>query len=284
MLKKWIKVGICLLMCFSMCYGCAKKEKQEDKQTHFVIGVYDASFDESLIEVIKAQAYNEGKNYTFDITMFDSSRDFFDKYNQRQIDVVFIDSYTYSKLETKEKVIASKKTIYSKNGKSSYYRSLLLQLKNEDEEMGNHLRDYSKMSYCLLQPTSISGYIGTMPFFKEKEFSFMDIDGRLFNSYGELVEELASGSCDVISGYTNIFADYNEVWQDLRGSDKTMEEEIEVIYASDSIYESVVCIKDNLPSDFVDCLQYVLLASNYEETTNEDIEYMIQLLQEYYGG
>ncbi len=263
-----------------------KAQSEEEVIETYRIGMVESSKSEYEALLKAYDYYLSNRNLPaldYEIVYYTSGRELIEAMNHDELEIGFVDAYSIAKnsFEDDISLIATK----NDDEKQNYYRAQLLRrVKASDDELQTMNFDYANATYCVMNPTSVAGYIGVMPYFEEQGLNFYDLKSVRIDNYGEGIENLAKGVCDVSVGYTNIKSEYADVWELLEGSEGSIDEELMIIYTSDKLYENGVLIRDVVSDDVRESLVGLLSINKYDQASLEDFTYLRDIIRNYLGG
>lgn len=287
-IKKYC-IGMILLICvFSLLAFLNSSSSLKDVKEYYRVGMMADDSYEEIIEnweyVVKSKA---NKDIEVEFIYYLSGDELLKEMESGYLDIAFSDVLPLSKREISDslEIIASSNVIESGDEIQNYYRALLLRrVYASDDELIQNEVDYGNATYCVMNSTSIAGYLGVMSFFEEQGIHFYDLNSIQIASYSEGIEYLANGTCEIAVGYTDILNDYQEMWEILEGSEGDINEELRIIYTSPKIFEDAVIISSELHDRLQGYLLNVLKENNYSESNNSDFVFLRNTIMKYIGG
>ena len=261
--------------------------KKPNEEVTYYVGIVENIQDDKLVIMKsyeeKLQAYE-----TFEYTYYPSVTSLLEAMNRGMVDIGFVDAYSLSKTDLNESlsIIASQNITLESDEPQNYYRSILLKKEDitETDEIIRKNVDYQKLTYCVMNPTSIAGFIGVMPFFEEYDFDFHDVRSIIVNGFEDSLIKLADGTCDIGVGYTNIREEYEDMWEYYYGSKASIYDELSIIYVSERIYDDAVIISKKINDTFKKQFLELLYENNYSDSRNENYDYLKESINKYLGG
>ena len=284
--KKILIISISILL-MVLCSVFIYKDLNKKEIITYHVGILETDTDEKLVLVNDFERYLDSDTILFEYSYYPSIFRLVEAIHLGIVDITFMDAYSLSKNELPMtlSIIASKNIALESEKPQNYYRSILLMKEdlNEDELVKRNVK-YEDLTYCVMNPTSIAGYIGVMPFFEENGINYLDVRSIKVNDFEDSLINLASSTCDVGVGYTNIREEYDDMWEFYNGSLASIYDELSIIYVSDKLYDDAVIVSDKVDIKLRKQLLEFLYNNGYSESNNEDYEYLRNIINKYLGG
>lgn len=281
--ERIVEIGLILVFIIMMCLDLSLRINT------LKIGVVRGARDESSNSELRLelQEYLQEVYGDMQISLhyYGDASSLFTALKQDGIQLGFVNGVEAALYGEKSEVIAAENVIEYEGEQYPYYTAILLEKSSDDEFYFK--KDISSLQYCVLEPTSLAGYIFIRPYFDEYGMSFMNMSNvSLIDSYGTSIESLANGSCDVSVGYMGILEDYSEIWGFLEEEAGDIQEDLRVVYVSDKIYSSAVVVSPSLAKNKrvkYDILRY-LKSKNYSSSKSSDYVVMREQIMNVLGS
>lgn len=123
--------------------------------------------------------------------------------------------------------------------------------------------DVKDLNWCVRSATSSSGYIYPAIWLDEMfGMTFDDVTGTVTSTggYGDTLQSLASGTCDVGTIYADARRDYADDWTTTYGRSLSIWEETDVVGVTANIYNDTISVSSvNLDSFLINAIQLAFL-------------------------
>ena len=262
-----------------------------DEEIIYHVGIVENDKLEKQSLMNAYEAYLKNRNIeipNIEYVYYPTTNNLIEAMNRGLVDISFLDAYAIAKADIDESltVIASKNITVESEEPQNYYRTILLRKENieEADELIRRNTNYEEMTYCVMNPTSVAGFIGVMPFFEEYDFSFYDVNSIKVENFEESLIYLAANKCDVGIGYTNIREEYEDMWEYYSGSKGSIYDELSIIYVSEKLYDDAVIISNKIDDTFKKRFLELLYKNKYSDSSNENYDYLKNIIKKYLGG
>lgn len=287
--KNVILVGILLIACLALLGGMMLQKNPLDT---LKVGVVRGAESEEVFceRAEKMQDYLQAQYGEIIVTLhyYENDEALLEALVEENVQIAFVSGVgqaLYGK--DKKAVIAAENIIEYQGEYYPYHTSVLLKREYEGLDEFINREDPTTLQYCLLSSNSLTGYIFIQPYFETMGVSLKDMGNvTRIEDYAQGIEKLANGECEVSVGYLGILGDYADIWNELSGSERTIEEDLRVIYVSDYIYANAVSISKAVQQrkDLRECILDYLKENNYSESSYANYAVIKERIQNVLGG
>lgn len=287
--KNVIIVGILLIACIVLLGGMMQHKEPLDTLKMGV--VRGAESEEVFCErAEKMQDYLQAHYGEMIVTLhyYENDEALLEALDEENVQIAFVSGVGQA-LYGKDAmaVIAAENIIEYHEQYYPYHTSVLLKREYEGLDEFINREDPTTLQYCLLSSNSLTGYIFIQPYFEDMGVSLKDMGNvTRIEDYAQGIEKLANGECEVSVGYLGILEDYGDIWSELSGSARTIEEDLRVIYVSDHIYANAVSVSKAIQQrkDLRECILDYLKENNYSESSYANYVVIKERIQNVLGG